>query len=150
MKLSTRSRYGTRILLELARNWNSDPVQVSAISKQQGIPVKYMEQLIRSLKAAGLITSVRGPKGGHIIAKDPALITLGDIVRLFEGQTDLVECIGSPESCGMADSCRARLAWKAATDALYEKLDGITVADLLDDECASMIRKNRRRSRYSD
>ncbi len=146
MKLSTRSRYGTRILLELARNLDGRPVQVSAISKQQDIPVKYMEQLIRSLKMAGFIKSVRGPKGGHIIAKNPAQITLGDIVRLFEGQTDLVECISLPEKCDMAGSCKARIAWKEATDALYEKLDAITVLDLVGDDCKTIRKKHDERA----
>ena len=131
MKLSTRSRYGTRILLELARHPDKKPVTVSDISSQQNIPVKYLEQLIRTLKSANLITSVRGAKGGHILAKAPEEITLGYLVRLFEKPYELVECISSPETCERADDCNVRLAWKQATEALYEKLDAITVADLL-------------------
>jgi len=131
MKLSTRSRYGTRILLELARHPDKKPVTVSDISIQQSIPVKYLEQLIRTLKSANLITSVRGAKGGHILAKPPEEITLGFLVRLFEKQYELVECISSPEICHRSVDCRVRLAWKQATDALYEKLDAISVADLL-------------------
>ena len=131
MKLSTRSRYGTRILLELARRKDGQPVQVSAISREQDIPVKYLEQLIRTLKKAGLITSVRGAKGGHILACKPSVISLGAIVRLFEEQHELVKCISAPDVCDMADECRVRLAWKEATDALYGRLDAITIADLL-------------------
>jgi Rrf2 family protein len=131
MKLSTRSRYGTRILLELARQSDRHPVQVSAISREQDIPAKYLEQLIRTLKKADLITSVRGAKGGHILARDPETISLGAIVRLFEEQHELVRCISSPDVCHMADDCRVRLAWKEATEALYERLDAITIADLL-------------------
>ncbi len=131
MKLSTRSRYGVRILLELARQSDRLPLQVSVISRQQDIPAKYLEQLIRTLKKADLITSVRGAKGGHILARDPDAISLGAIVRLFEEQHELVRCISSPEVCHMADDCRVRLAWKEATDALYERLDAITIADLL-------------------
>lgn len=123
--------------MELARNRKGGPVQVSAISKRQGIPLKYVEQLIRSLKQAGMITSMRGPKGGHLLAKDPARISLGDIVRLFEGQTDLVECISSPEKCEMADDCKVRMAWKEATEVLYQKLDAICIADLIGDNQVS-------------
>ncbi len=133
MKLSTRSRYGTRILVELARHKGGEPVQVSEISRQQNIPAKYLEQLIRTLKGAELITSVRGARGGHILAKAPDQISLGSLVRLFEGQYELVECISEPSVCDMATDCRVRLAWKDATDALYEKLDTITIADLLCD-----------------
>ncbi len=131
MKLSTRSRYGTRILLELARQTDGNPVQVGTISRHQDISVKYLEQLIRTLKKAGLVKSVRGAKGGHILARAPEAISLGAIVRLFEEQHELVRCISSPDICQMADECRVRLAWKEATEALYERLDAITIADLL-------------------
>ena len=131
MKLSTRSRYGTRILVDLARHNNQGPVQIGEISKRQDISVKYLEQLIRPLKQAKLVESVRGPKGGHMLAKKPEDITLGQIVRLFEGQSDLVECVSNPEKCNMADDCQVRLAWKDATRVLYEKLDSTTIADLI-------------------
>jgi Rrf2 family iron-sulfur cluster assembly transcriptional regulator len=130
MKLSTRSRYGTRILVDLARHHDQGPVQIGEISKRQDISVKYLEQLIRPLKQANLVTSVRGPKGGHLLAKNPQDITLGRIVRLFEGQSELVECISHPEKCSMAEDCQVRLAWQDATRVLYEKLDSITIADL--------------------
>ncbi len=131
MKLSTRSRYGTRILLELARSSGDRPVQVGQISRRQNIPVKYLEQLIRTLKGAGYIRSVRGAKGGHLLAQRPDRITLGAIVRLFEAQHDLVACVGLPEVCPSSRDCRVREAWKEATDALFAKLDAITLADLL-------------------
>jgi Rrf2 family protein len=131
MKLSTRSRYGTRILLELARSGGKTPVQVSVIARRQKIPVKYLEQLIRTLKQAELVTSVRGAKGGHMLTKPPEEISLGDIVRLFEGQADLVECVSSPEKCKISDECNVRKAWKKATTVLYESLDTITIEDLL-------------------
>ena len=131
MKLSTRSRYGARIVLELARRIDDGPVQVGEISNSQQISVKYLEQLIRTLKQAKFVTSVRGPKGGHILMKNPHEITLGQIVRLFEGQSELVECISTPENCPMAVDCRVRLAWKDATKALYRSLDSITIADLM-------------------
>ena len=132
MKLSTRSRYGARILVELARNHGQGPVQIGEISKRQDISVKYLEQLIRPLKQANLVTSVRGPKGGHLLAKKPEEITLGQIVRLFEGQSELVECISNPEKCSMSDDCQVRLAWGDATRVLYEKLDSTTIADLVE------------------
>jgi Rrf2 family protein len=131
MKLSTRSRYGTRILLELARSGGKGPVQVSEISSRQDIPAKYLEQLIRTLKQADLITSVRGPKGGHMLSKPPEEISLGFIVRLFEGQSDLVACVSSPEKCNISNDCKVRKAWEKATAVLYENLDGITISDLL-------------------
>jgi Rrf2 family protein len=132
MKLSTRSRYGVRILVDLARNGNQGPVQMGEISKRQDISVKYLEQLIRPLKQANMVNSVRGPKGGHLLTIKPEEITLGQIVRLFEGQSELVECISNPEKCSMSDDCQIRLAWGDATRVLYEKLDSTTIADLMD------------------
>jgi Rrf2 family protein len=132
MKLSTRSRYGARILVDLARHNDQVPVQIGEISKRQDISVKYLEQLIRPLKQASMVTSVRGPKGGHMLAKKPEEISLGQIVRLFEGQSELVECISNPAQCNMSDDCQVRLAWKDATRVLSEKLDSTTIADLLE------------------
>ena len=131
MKLSTRSRYGARILVDLARHNDHGPVQIGEISKRQDISVKYLEQLIRPLKQASMVTSVRGPKGGHMLAKKPEDISLGEIVRLFEGQSELVECISNPGQCHMSDDCQVRLAWKEATRVLYEKLDSTTISDLM-------------------
>jgi Rrf2 family protein len=131
MKLTTKTRYGTRLLIDLAQHQSQGAVQMSEISLRQNISVKYLEQLIRPLKQADLVTSTRGPKGGHMLAKKPEEITLGEITRLFEGQTGLVDCISNPEKCSMFDDCVVRYAWAKANKALYDELDSITIADLL-------------------
>jgi Rrf2 family protein len=131
MKLSTKSRYSARILIELSRNRHTDLIQTGRIAERQGIPIKYLEQLITVLRKAGYIHSFRGPRGGHRLAMAPSEIKLGHIVRLFEGQTDLVQCIASPETCTMADECRLRLAWQEATEALYRRLDDISIESLV-------------------
>lgn len=141
MKLSTRSRYGARILVDLARHKDQGPIQIGEISKRQDISVKYLEQLIRPLKQANLVTSVRGPKGGHLLAENPENISLGQIVRLFEGQTDLVECISFPNKCPMSDDCQIRLAWQDATEVLYEKLDATTISDLMNGDYTEEAKK---------
>jgi Rrf2 family protein len=141
MKLSTRSRYGTRILVDLARHKDQGPVQIGEISKRQDISVKYLEQLIRPLKQANLVTSVRGPKGGHLLAENPENISLGQVVRLFEGQTDLVECVSFPDKCPMSDDCQVRLAWQDATEVLYEKLNATTISDLMNGDYAVEAKK---------
>ena len=141
MKLSTRSRYGARILVDLARHKDQGPVQIGEISKRQDISVKYLEQLIRPLKQANLVTSVRGPKGGHLLAENPENISLGQVVRLFEGQTDLVECVSFPNKCPMSDDCQVRLAWRDATEVLYDKLDATTISDLMNGDYAEEAKK---------
>lgn len=131
MRLSSKSRYAVRVLLELARHQNGDPIQVGVISRLQDIPVKYLEQIIRDLKKDGYITSFRGPKGGYKLVADPANITFGEIVRRFEGEADLVECVTDPEGCKLSDECRVRHVWVDATHTLYKMLDTITLASLL-------------------
>ena len=83
------------------------------------------------MKEAGLVKSTRGSKGGHQLDQPPEKISVGQIVRLFEGQSDLVECVGVPEKCDRADECTVRSVWLNATNAMHEKLDEVTIADLL-------------------
>lgn len=133
MKLSKRSRYGTRILADIALNQVKGPVQIGEIARRQNISGKYLEQLIIPIKKANYVRSIRGPKGGYVLDKPPDKITLGQIVQLYEGQTDLVACVSEPEECPMSMDCRVRLAWKDASEALCEKLDATSIADLIDE-----------------
>jgi Rrf2 family protein len=131
VKLKTKTRCGTRLVLDLARHQGKGSVQMHEISMRLNISVKYLEQLIRPLKQAHLVTSTRGPKGGHMLAKNPEEVTLGEITRLFEGTTGVVNCISNPEKCSIFDDCAVRSAWEKAGKALYAELDSITIADLL-------------------
>ncbi len=131
MKLSTRSRYGTRMLLDLARYYNQGPVQLGDIAKRQNISLKYLEQIIIPLKKAQYVESVRGPKGGHMLARAPELITVGEIVALLEEGTNLVDCIEHAERCERSRDCPTRLIWQSAARAMFDKLKAITLADLL-------------------
>jgi Rrf2 family protein len=131
MKLSTRSRYGTRLMVDLARHYEQGPVQIREIATRQAISVKYLEQLIIPLKKAGFITSVRGPKGGHLLSRPPAGITIGEIVRVLEKEIGLVQCLESPEICGRTEGCPTRALWARATRAFYDQLDDVTLAELI-------------------
>lgn len=135
MKLSTRSRYGTRMLLDIAEHGNGKPVPVSEISKRMGVSVKYLEQLIRPLNKAKYLKSVRGPKGGHLLAKQPAEISVGEIVRLLEGGVHLTECVTEPKTCDKSETCRTRRVWAKATLAMNKILDGISLEDLRQANC---------------
>jgi len=132
MKLSTRCRYGTRLMLDMAQHYNEGPIQLGDIAKRQDLSVKYLEQIIIPLKKAGYIDSVRGPKGGHVLAKSPEEINLGEIVALLEETTSLVACIEEPEVCERADTCPTRLVWKEVSEAVFEKLKAVTLADLVE------------------
>src|SRR5512143_1757105 len=117
MKLSTRSRYGTRLMLDMAQHYDQGPVQLGTIAQRQGISVKYLEQIIIPLKKAHYVESVRGPKGGHVLARPPEEITVGEIVALLEDGAGLVECVEHAELCGRSQSCPTRLIWQEAAKA---------------------------------
>ena len=131
MKLSTRCRYGTRLMLDMAQHYNKGPIQLGDIAKRQNLSVKYLEQIIIPLKKAGFIESVRGPKGGHVLAKHPMEITLGEIVALLEEGITLVECVENAAICERADTCPTRLVWKEVSEAVLDKLQALTLADLV-------------------
>lgn len=131
MKLSTRSRYGTRMMLDMAQHCNEGPVQIGDIARRQGISVKYLEQLIIPLKKANYVKSVRGPKGGHMLAKSPEQITVGEIVNLLEAGINLTDCIENPDTCNRSSSCLTRAIWQEATKAMYDKLNSITLSEMI-------------------
>jgi len=131
MKLSTRSRYGTRLMLDMAQHYDQGPLNLANIAKRQGISLKYLEQIIIPLKKAHYVKSVRGPKGGHILAKPPQEITVGEVVALLEEGTTLVECSKSPEVCERSKFCPTRHIWQEVAQAMFDKLQSITLADLV-------------------
>ncbi|MBW1893018.1 MAG: RrF2 family transcriptional regulator [Deltaproteobacteria bacterium] len=131
MQLSTRSRYGTRLMVDLAQHYDQGPIRINDIAKRQDISVKYLEQLIIPLKKADLIKSVRGPKGGHLLAKPTQNITVGEIVMLLENETSLAPCIKNPGACYMTDTCLTRDIWGMLTEKIYETLNSITLSDVI-------------------
>ncbi len=131
MRLSTRARYGTRMMVYLAEHYNEGPIQIRDIAKHQNISVKYLEQLIIPLKKANFIKSIRGAKGGYMLAISPDKIRVGDIVRTLEGHMSLTPCVDDPSSCDRITTCLTRSIWQAATAAINEKLDAIRLSDMV-------------------
>ena len=118
------------MMLDLAEHYDDGPIQIGDISKRQNISVKYLEQLIIPLKKTNYIKSVRGPKGGHMLAKRPDEITVGEIVKVLEGGIDLTLCVGNPKGCLRSKSCPTRNVWEEATNAMYDKLNSITLKEM--------------------
>ena len=131
MKLTTRSRYGTRMILDMAMHGQNGPVRIKDIAARQGVSVKYLEKLVRDLKEAGFVRSRRGPRGGHELDKPLDAISVGDIVRALEGDLSLVECGDEAGPCPRQADCLTRGVWMEAARAMHEKLDSITLADLV-------------------
>ncbi len=132
MKLSTRGRYGTRVLLNLALQWGEGPVQLKDIARNQQISVMYLEHLIRPLMAAGILKSMRGARGGIWLVKHPQEIKLSEVIRLLEGSTDHVGCLDEPNTCPRTDSCVTRDIWAELKKAMDGVLESTTLQDLVE------------------
>jgi Rrf2 family protein len=132
MKLSTRTRYGMRAILELAANYGKGPLQTRVIARQQDISVKYLEQLMAALKSAGLVRSQRGARGGYVLARPPGKIKLSDIFDVFEGPVVTVECVANENYCARAADCIARQVWSEVQRAVKNVLQSTTLQDALD------------------
>lgn len=131
MKLSTRTRYGTRAMFELALQYSHGPVTVTEIAASQSVSSKYLEHLLASLRSAGLVRSVRGRQGGHTLARPPDQINLREIYQVFEGGEGFVECTTSPEVCVRVDSCAARGIWAEMYASSLAVLESTSLQDLV-------------------
>jgi Rrf2 family protein len=132
MKISTRSRYGLRFMLELAVNYGKGPFYLKDIASSQEISEKYLSQIVIDLKAAHLLDGFRGTHGGYILAKAPSEITVYDIVNTLEGDLTLIECDRDPASCSRALYCVSHEVWHKLGRVMIETLEAITLADLLE------------------
>ncbi len=132
MKLSTRTRYGIRAVLELAENYGKGPIQLKVIARDQGISVKYLEQLMAALKSTGIVSSVRGSKGGYVLAKSPDQIRLSDCFSCLEGPVVTVECVENNGYCLRTSDCIARDVWAEVQKAVMTVLKSMTLQSLLD------------------
>lgn len=112
MRLSTRSRYGTRLMLRLALNYHKGPVFLKDITRKEEISEKYLSHLVIPLRASGLIYSLRGAHGGYKLAKSPSQIIVKDIVYALEGNLSPVECTKNPTVCSRFSNCVTRNIWE--------------------------------------
>ena len=132
MRLSTRGRYGTRMMLDLAVHHDQGPTPLREIAKRQDLSVKYLEQLIIPLKAAGFIRSVRGARGGYALAQDPDKISVGEIIEILEGGLSLVDCVEDPKFCRRQKDCPTKDIWLRMSGRLMEELSALSLQDVLD------------------
>jgi len=130
MKMSTKGRYGLRVMMELAANHGRGPMPVDAIAANQGISRKYIHFLMTGLKSAGLIRPVRGPNGGFELTRDPASISALDVVSVLEGWKAPVECVVDAGSCPRSGRCATREVWCDVADAVNRVLSGRSLAEL--------------------
>lgn len=134
MQLSTRTRYGCRAMVELALNQQDGAMPLNKIAARQDISVKYLAQIFPALRTAGLVRSIRGPRGGYILARTPSDIHLSDIVHALEGSLAPVECLDAPDLCERSGVCATRDIWKALEDRMEDVLQSTTLSDLAESQ----------------
>jgi len=132
MKLSTRTRYGTRALLELALHSGEGPVFLKDIARNQQISLAYLEHLVTPLISGGIIRSTKGPRGGITLAKRPEDIKLSEITQLLEGSLAPVECVDHPDVCSRSELCVTREIWGKMKEAMDGVLESTTLQDLVE------------------
>lgn len=119
---------------DLARHMDEAPVPLKTIAERQGVPEAYLEQLLGALRRSGLVRSVRGAQGGYALARRPADITVGDVIRVLEGPIAPVDCVAEgvhATPCAKSDCCVTRGIWKRLRDSMNEVLDSFSLADLV-------------------
>jgi Rrf2 family protein len=132
MKLSTKGRYATRAILDLAINQGEGPILLKDIAQRQQISLSYLEHLVTPLIAGGLIRSTRGAKGGVSLAKPPEEIKLSEVIQLLEGSLAPVECVNNPELCPRSELCVTRDVWTELKNAMTGVLESTTLQDLIE------------------
>lgn len=137
MRVTTWTEYSLIISLHLARRGGTAPVAARDISEAERLPADYVEQILLRLRRAGLVRSVRGARGGYFLDREPALISVHDVMAACDHQIFEVNCDAHPVDdarCGPGSQCSIRPVWVALRNRVDELLKGVTLADLLQDE----------------
>jgi len=132
MKLSTKGRYGTKALLELSIRYGEGPVPLKDIARNQRISLQYLEHIITPLVTAGIVLSIRGPRGGVWLARSPQEIKLSEVIGLLEGSIAPVECVNDPKYCSRSDFCVTRDIWGELKKVMDGVLESTTLQDLVE------------------
>ncbi len=139
MKISMKADYGIRALLDLAEHDGGEPVPSHDIAARQFIPGPFLDQLLMTLRRAGLVRSTRGPRGGHVLGRAAGAITLAHAIDVLDGQAAQMECFTTPETCERSMGCGIRTALMRAEAAARCVLEGTTIADMTDEHRAAGV-----------
>ncbi len=132
MKLTTKTRYGVRLLFQLALNYSMGTMQLNEIAKRENISEKYLEQIAGFLKSAGFITAQRGASGGYQLVRDPSLINMADVVGSLEGGLAVMDCLEDGE-CDKSGRCAAQIVWRKLDNAIRDALKDISLEVMVED-----------------
>ncbi len=143
MKISMKGDYGLRALVDLAEHFGEGPVQSREIAEREDIPEPYLDQLLTVLRKAGFILSRRGPQGGHVLARPPERIHMGEVISTLEGSLAAVGCLDGTVACSLSGRCGQQEIWQIITESAQTVLEKTTLRDLVDRQQA-----RRRRAMY--
>ncbi len=130
MKLTMKGDYGLRAMLDMAAYYGQGPIESADIARRQYIPEQYLDQILMALRKEGLVKSVRGPKGGHLLARSPAEITMAQVMQALEGYVPPMECLPNPDFCKLSPGCALREVWQQI-DAMTQQLLSVTTIEAL-------------------
>ncbi|MBR5900283.1 MAG: Rrf2 family transcriptional regulator [Clostridia bacterium] len=131
MKLSSKTHYGLMACHVLGRNYPEVPVSASTLESYIAVSGKYIEKIMRTLTGRGIVTANRGASGGYFLTREPALITVGEIVRALEDNMEIIECVKSEGKC---KCCPSSAVWKKLYDGINDLLDSITLEQMIKGE----------------
>ena len=137
MKLSTKSRYGLRAIIEVARCYGGAPAKRKDIAASQNLSDSYLENILIVLKNSKLVETTRGMKGGYVLSRNPSQVTVLDVIDSLEGTLNLIECVDAPTVCNKSENCATRTVWKELSDSWKSVLSKITLQELLEREDSS-------------
>ncbi|HAS78986.1 MAG TPA: Rrf2 family transcriptional regulator [Ruminococcus sp.] len=133
MKISTKGRYALRMMVDLAQHSNEGFISLKDIAERQNISKKYLEQIVPLLNKSGVLRTNRGYQGGYMLAQPPEKYTVGNILRITEGNLSVVSCLEQePNLCPRQDECMTLYIWQGLNDVIAKYLDSITIQDILD------------------
>jgi len=132
MKVSTKGRYGLRIVMDMAMHSNGKPRLIRDIATSQGLSEKYVANLVVKLKAKGILKSILGVHGGYVLNKDIKNITLLEIFEAMEGKMSIVKCVECPKSCKQSKTCQARTIWSGINNQISDIFASKTVSDIME------------------
>lgn len=131
MRFSAKGEYGVKAIVDIALYSESVPVQVKEISKRQGIPERFLEQVMSSLKRAGLVESVRGAQGGYFLSRNSSDVSLAEIIEAVEGPLEVMSCTSEKNTrCKEKDLCALKDVWSDVQAIIVEALDAVTLEDM--------------------
>lgn len=131
MKVSTKTRYGIRLMIDLGINYGKGSIFLKDIAKREEISEKYLSQIIIPLRTAKLVNSFRGAHGGYVLSRPPEEISMRDIFEALEGNFDLLNCIHKPEKCERSTICVTREIWNDLGATIAQKLESMLLSDFV-------------------